>query len=88
MTQAAEKMELAGYLEHRLRPISEEMAASGAEHVLLCYVPAAGQMKVVSNASPAQRAELMRRMGRKLLDEADTISAQLDAALILPGSVQ
>lgn len=81
------KMELAPFLDYRLKPVSEELAASGARHVMICSVPASGRMRVYSDMAPPEKAYEMRRIAEALLSQAEQLERGTpgDASAVLPG---
>lgn len=81
------KMEVKAFLQLRLPPICEELAASGARHVIVAAIPAAAHMKILSDLMPMERALELRRIADQLYVEAEKLEKgqASDGGIILPG---
>lgn len=78
-------MELSAFLQFRLKPVSEELSASGAGHVIIAYVPASGSMTVISDRTEIEKAHLMKTIAEVLLMQAERLAKAADGSIIMPG---
>lgn len=67
------KMELSGFLDMRLKPVGEELSASGAGHVIAAFVPAGGLMKIITDRLPVEGALMLRQMAEAMLRKAEEL---------------
>lgn len=64
------------FLKIRLQPVAEELAANGAENLIIGYIPTKGIIHTVGTATAGtpEYAAQMKALGRQLIAHADGVA--------------